>query len=76
MQTEDDETIEKLATEFVNKVPELESYPTEIQSFWKERRNSPSVAVKNVQEWMAKIRHERKKVKRVDSQSMTQLGNS
>jgi hypothetical protein len=64
------------ATEFANKVAELESYPAEIQSLWKEHRNSPSVAVKNVQECMTKLRDERKKVKRVDPQCMIQLGNS
>jgi mitochondrial chaperone BCS1 len=63
---EEDEAGKKLAAEFVGMVPELEFSPAEILSFLMENRQSPGMAVANVQGWMDLIREERKRVKTAD----------
>lgn len=62
----DNETVERLANEFTGKVPEQEVSPAEIQSFLVENRDSPHVALENVQEWMTRVGKE-KEMKRADS---------
>ena len=57
----------RLANEFVAKVPEGEFSPAEIQSFLLENRHSASEAVRDVEQWMNRVREERTKVKRADS---------
>jgi mitochondrial chaperone BCS1 len=64
---EDDETVERLANEFTSKVSEWELSPAEIQSFLLENRDSPHAAVENVQQWMDRVREEKKKARRADS---------
>ncbi|KAK0716738.1 P-loop containing nucleoside triphosphate hydrolase protein, partial [Lasiosphaeria miniovina] len=65
--TEDDAAIEKYAHEFVGKLPELEFSPAEIQSYLLEHRGSARTAVEKAQQWVARTREERKKMKRADS---------
>lgn len=60
---EDDKTVERLAMEFAAKMPELEFSPAEILSFLVVNKQSPSIVVDNVVQWMTKIREERKKAK-------------
>ncbi|OAA55785.1 mitochondrial chaperone bcs1 [Niveomyces insectorum RCEF 264] len=57
----DDETVERIANEFANKVPEREFSPAEIQSFLVENRGSARDAVQKVQAWMTRTREERAK---------------
>jgi mitochondrial chaperone BCS1 len=67
VQVEDDDIVKQLAADFANKVPQLEFSPAEILSFLLENRQSPSMAVENVQQWTIRMREEKKKVKRADS---------
>jgi chaperone BCS1 len=60
---EDNKTVERLAMEFAAKMPKLEFSPAEILSFLVVNKQSPSIAVDNVVQWMTKIREERKKAK-------------
>ena len=57
--TEDVDTIEKMAAVFARNVPEEEFSPAEILSFLLEHRESPSEAVKNVQDWVYRATEER-----------------
>ncbi|EDN02518.1 predicted protein [Histoplasma mississippiense (nom. inval.)] len=60
----DDETIERLADEFAAKVPDQVFSPAEILlSFLLERKQSPTDAVADVENWVAKTSKERGKVK-------------
>ncbi|EDN04061.1 predicted protein [Histoplasma mississippiense (nom. inval.)] len=60
----DDETIEGLADEFAAKVPDQVFSPAEILlSFLLERKQSPTDAVADVENWVAKTSKERGKVK-------------
>jgi chaperone BCS1 len=67
VQVEDDDIVEQLAADFADKVLQLEFSPAEIMSFLLEYRQSPSMAVENVQQWTIRMREEKKKVKRADS---------
>jgi mitochondrial chaperone BCS1 len=67
VQVEDDDIVEQLAADFADKVPQLEFSPAEILSFLLENRQSPGMAVENVQQWTIRMREEKKKVKRADS---------
>ncbi|OJD20820.1 hypothetical protein ACJ73_07842 [Blastomyces percursus] len=59
----DNETIERLAGEFAAKVPDQVFRPAEILlSFLLERRQSPTDAVADVEDWVAKASKERGKV--------------
>jgi len=64
---EDNAAVEQYAHKFVEKVPELEFSPAEIQSFLLENRGSARAAVEKAQQWMDRTREERKKMKRADS---------
>jgi chaperone BCS1 len=55
--------VERLAEQFAAKVPELKFSPAEIQSFLLVNKQSPVMAVANVDQWMTKIMDERKKAK-------------
>jgi chaperone BCS1 len=60
--------VDEVAKTFVEMVPELEFSPAEILSFLMENRQSPHMAVSNVQGWMARTREENERAKRqVDS---------
>jgi chaperone BCS1 len=48
-QIEDEVTLKKLATDFASKVPEQEFSAAEILSFLLQYRNSPRIAMENVQ---------------------------
>ena len=63
----DEVTLRKLMTEFANKIPEQEFSPAEIQSFLLEYRQSPHMAVENVQEWVVRTREAKRQMKRADS---------
>src|SRR5438046_10007997 len=67
VQVEDDDIGEQLTIDFADKVPQLEFSLAEIISFLLENRQSPGMAVENVQQWTTRIREEKKKVKRADS---------
>ena len=67
VQVEDDDIVEQLAADFADKVLQLEFSPAKILSFLLENRQSPSMAVENVQQWTIRMREEKKKVKRADS---------
>ncbi|OJD10512.1 hypothetical protein ACJ73_09770 [Blastomyces percursus] len=59
----DNETIERLAGEFAAKVPDQVFSPAEILlSFLLERKQSPTDAVADVEDWVAKASKERGKV--------------
>ncbi|KAK0707441.1 putative mitochondrial chaperone bcs1 [Lasiosphaeris hirsuta] len=64
---EDDAAVEQSAHKFVEKVPEMEFSPAEIQSFLLEHRGSACAAVRKSEQWMARMRMERKKMGRTDS---------
>ncbi|KAK0628116.1 putative mitochondrial chaperone bcs1 [Bombardia bombarda] len=64
---EADKTVERLAEAFVAKVPELQYSPAEVMSFLVVHKQSPKVALDNVDQWMDRIREERANVKRADS---------
>jgi chaperone BCS1 len=59
--------IERIADEFVSKVPEQEFSPAEILSFLVERKRSPTDAVADVKEWVDKAREDGSKLKRENS---------
>jgi chaperone BCS1 len=63
----DDETVERLADEFVSKVPEQEFSPAEILSFLLERKRSPTDAVADAKDWVNKTREDGSKLKRENS---------
>jgi chaperone BCS1 len=67
VQVEDNDIVEQLAADFADKVPQLEFSPAEILSFLLENRQSPGMAVENVQQWTIRMREVKKKVKRADS---------
>ena len=68
---DDEDTIEWLTNEFVEKVSEGEFSPAEIQSFLVENRESPRMAVENVEHWMRRTRQE--KAKRADGINETEI---
>jgi mitochondrial chaperone BCS1 len=55
--------VDEVAKKFVEMVPELEFSPAEILSFLMENRQSPHMAVSNIQGWMATTREENQRVK-------------
>lgn len=55
----EDAKLSKLAAEFVDKVPENEFSPAEIQLFLVANRKLPAMAVQNLQEWMVKVQEEK-----------------
>jgi chaperone BCS1 len=55
----DDETVERLADEFVSEVPEQEFSPAEILSFLLGRKRSPTDAVADAKEWEIKLERTR-----------------
>lgn len=62
-------------TEFANKIPEQEFSPAEIQSFLLEYRQSPHMAVENVQEWVVRTRKGKRQMKRADSWVLQEGGD-
>jgi chaperone BCS1 len=63
IQEEEVKRVERLATDFAARVPELKFSPAEILSFLMEHRQSPGEAIDNVEMWMTRIREERKEAK-------------
>lgn len=63
---EDDEMVERFAKEFASEVPEREFSAAEIQSYLLENKRSPRMAVESVQQWITRVRKERK-ARRADS---------
>lgn len=59
---EESGTIKKLAAAFADNVPEHEFSPAEIQLFLVANRKSPAMAVANLQEWIVKVREEKRKL--------------
>lgn len=59
---EEHDEAQKLAAEIVEMIPELEFSPAEILSFLLENRQSPHMALSNVEAWMERTRDEKKKV--------------
>ena len=62
-QREEVERVERLAKEFGARVPQLKFSPAEIQSFLLVNKQSPGMAVANVDQWVTEIMEERKKAK-------------
>jgi len=60
-------TLRKLIIEFINKIPEQEFSPAEIQLFLLEYRRSPHIVIENIQEWVIRTREGKRQMKRVDS---------
>lgn len=48
-----------LVAQFVSRVPDLEFSPAEVMSFLLQNRQSPTMAVANVESWVAKTRKQR-----------------
>lgn len=59
----DQSTVERLADEFATKVPEHEFSPAEILSFLIQYRDSPSCALENVEDWVARTSQEKRSKK-------------
>ncbi|CAK7214379.1 hypothetical protein SBRCBS47491_002123 [Sporothrix bragantina] len=72
------ETVERLAKDFVAKVPKSEFSPAEIMSFLVAHKHSAQMALDNVQEWMDRTREEKIKAKRTETwvQSESERGSS
>ncbi len=62
-----EDTLRKLITEFISKIPEQEFSPAKIQSFLLEYKRLPHIAVENVQEWVVRTREGKRQIKRADS---------
>ncbi|KAH7124773.1 hypothetical protein EDB81DRAFT_664220, partial [Dactylonectria macrodidyma] len=58
--TEDQLMLERLADEFAVKVPQRKFSPAEILSFLIRYRDSPSCALENVEEWVARTLQEKR----------------
>lgn len=63
----DEAVLRKLAGEFANKVPEQEFSPADIQLFLRKYRQSPHMAVENVEEWVMKTKDGKRQIKSPDS---------
>lgn len=57
----------KLTEEFAAQVPKLEFSPAEIVSVLLANKQSPRLAIENIDAWLEKFREEWKKFKRADS---------
>lgn len=60
----DDEKIERLAKDFAAKVPEQVFSPAEVLSFLLERKDSPSEATTNVDDWVVQAQDTGSQLKR------------
>lgn len=58
--TKDQLMVERFADEFAAKVPEHEFSPAEILSFLVQYRDSPSYALENVEDWVARTLQEKR----------------
>jgi mitochondrial chaperone BCS1 len=64
----DNTTIEHLANDFANRIPESEFSPAEILSLLLEHKLSPKSTIASIEAWIARVREEKgNKLKREDS---------
>jgi chaperone BCS1 len=57
----DDAMVKVLAADFANEMPELEFSPAQIMSILVEKRHSPRGVMRDLQQWIFKMREEKKK---------------
>ena len=63
----DDAMVKVLPADFANGMPELEFSPAQIMSYLVEKRHSPRGVMRDLQQWITKMREEMKKTQRVGS---------
>lgn len=66
MQVKYNHVVEEQATEFADKMPELEFSSAELLSFLLENRQSPDMALKNAPQWVRRMREEKENMKKRD----------
>jgi hypothetical protein len=62
LEAEKNTKLKELAAEFARQVPENESSPAHIKLYLMGYRKSPSMAVKNVQQWVVRLREDKRPV--------------